>query len=300
VDTPQQFRQMLTYLVVGLVVSVVIGLIIWFLLSYQSVQVVLQKLQPDYSRIPPAAGGCESYLYDENGRAHTVGFLGDVNYMGPAPLYQVSNPVGRQVTEAPHYCPDLPEIISPTIALQGKTMYPLILSTEIVGEDKWVDIGESAILVFTATASSRAFPDRDRTSVIYAIPFTQTTIYTIYTRIDTRSFSYSPANEEIERRILKIDNQVRQIWSINPSEHTRGNQRIPITLTLIDLGTFHTVLDINIQPQFELDPRLISIVTMVGIFATWILGRLKDILEIKEKLNSKPRQQARTNKRRSK
>lgn len=242
-------RTFLLRLIFLAVVSVAIGLVTYILWP---VHVRITGMGIPAGGFGPCVGPS---LYDRNGNKQNLSAPGP---RIPAPLYLVSEESLQVISTArePVGCYIYPETIPPALALQGQTIYPVVLENTPV--DEQMSSGSSTLLIATASITDTFDASR---AVQYVIPFTITAQIPARLQIDTTTFDFSPKNEEVLTQTLTAYQHIEQRWVISPRTDKLGKQSINIRL-VGPVTPLPSILGIGASVGFEVTPQS-------GIPANW-------------------------------
>ncbi|MBU1660622.1 MAG: hypothetical protein KKD28_04030 [Chloroflexi bacterium] len=253
-------RKASVYLSLGflIVISLVIGLSIFMRTSEWKVDLI--------SFTFPWGGGGGLYLYDKDGNPHsTPGTMIYVeDYSGPAPLYEV-----QQYSKWPAKA----EIISPTLAIQGKPYYPVILTVSF-GSDNWARVGESQ--VFTANVEVVDFyPSEmslDDFAMMYIREMTTTDVFTITFNLNSPNFEISSI-EPSKQFGVNIPASYR--WIISPKPYALGKQHFQINLDYGVLPSLNGIVEYEVRPTIGIKPILYTVLGILGSIGLGLFGIAK-------------------------
>lgn len=250
--------------VASILLASVVWILIWMVVAdqyYQSVSI---------SNVGYIGGGqiCTRGLYDRNGNSQESFVWGQLNvddpnrYVGPAPLYSFLPEQINPNTDS--FC-DYPENISPTLAIQGEQVYPVLLTIS-VGKPN-LQTGES-ISIIAKSALMDGFPDEmPPDSAIGIVPITQSETINVSFRLDALGFDFSPTNDDSLTKQLGFGTPVIQSWLLAPQEAQRGMHLLGVGLEQIDQGlVVGASFELHVEDTSVLNPALVATISAMLAF----------------------------------
>lgn len=253
-------KQFITELLKIAFISVILGVIFIFVLfEFAPLQVQFQNFAS------VGSGGCLVPLYDGNGEGHLPPF--DI----PSPLYGIT--IEDLQLPISSGCPEFPTHITPTLALQGRPLYPLIIDVSI--PRNWIRSGESVKLETKISLQEHFGPNAWR-------PFHENTQEQLWFNLQTTTFNFEPANDEERSFVLSRDQPIEQVWIISPKDNALGTQYLQIVLRNSDQAIYETeILEFEVRHWPGINPWYVGIIVAIGSFLTGSLKLLTSMSQTK-------------------
>lgn len=258
-----------------LVLSLSIGALVW----YVSNNILPSRVEVIGVRpVGIGAGGCNPELityYDSQGRKWIVEGLSRTDYREGAPLYNIE--LEQFLLLDPNYsypCYIGPEVVDPTLVLQGETYYPYYI--DVSSSKNVIFSGESMLL----TTTVRLTDNFSRSNIYSILHYTPTNEIGLDFSLSTTTFDVSPQEMGGMKEVLSLEKEAKYYWVISPKEQTLGRQELGLSIKSDKSGFARAYILIDVKPIIGLPPYMIALVASLGSFLLGLLGILNILPDI--------------------
>jgi len=262
--------------------AVLLGAIIWLLISRFAVNWLPYSMSVKGVEVPAIGGSCEYALYDKNGIGHYALQSTIWDYEGVAPLYYVSSDtLGLQKDGMG--CSTYPKSIEPAIALTGTPTYPVLVSAKIDSESKWIRVGES----YSFTASAK-IGDYYPAGAKWITPLTPNESTEVTFTLSAPTFEISPTNDETQKTPMSSKVPAEQTWAITPIERANGDQYL-VVFVKGDNVNANAGVNLEVRNILGIDPKFLSSAIAIGSVVAFLLLQTKTATDLFQNFKKKPK-----------
>lgn len=236
-------------------------------------------------------GACNTIpLYDRQGRLHEIPGNAEAEVHSDLPLYYGEAPLYSMGIKAldPNKPPDsciYLDNFTPAEVLQGEALYPLVLNSTLSSQ---LGVGESTRLKVTAVLQSN-FTGLGYVHQ-YLVRLDPGQNLDLVFKLDAPQFKYSQDPRIVE---VLFDQPIELEWVIAPQDIAAGEQWIGVTVEKLSgdsteqarlIGNYH--IAIEVQPTSPIDPKLLSLLSILGSVFMGGLAVIKTIYDMLSKTST--------------